>query len=80
VAEAADLTFDRTAVTLLTLRQDGPELDEAAAGALQDAHLDYLAGLHEAGCLPSAPRHPPRGTDCVPLRIGPGLADCQPSL
>jgi uncharacterized protein YciI len=54
VAEAGDLSFDRSPVTLLTLRSEGPQLDEAALGALQDAHLDYNAGLHEAGHLLAA--------------------------
>ncbi len=36
------------------LRPDAPRLDEAAAAALQDAHLAYLAELHEAGHLLAA--------------------------
>jgi uncharacterized protein YciI len=36
------------------LRDDAPVLDEAAADALQDAHLDYLATLHEQGHLLAA--------------------------
>ena len=46
--------FDRFTVSLLVLRPDAPQLDEAAANALQDAHLSYLADLHEAGHLLAA--------------------------
>jgi uncharacterized protein len=45
------MQFDRFTVALLLLRPDGPELDEDAASALQDAHLAHLADLHEAGHL-----------------------------
>jgi uncharacterized protein len=46
--------FDRLTIALLILRPDAPELDEQAAGALQDAHLSHLADLHEAGHLLAA--------------------------
>jgi len=46
--------FDQFTVVLLMLRPDAPELDEAAATALQDAHLAFLAELHEAGHLLAA--------------------------
>jgi uncharacterized protein YciI len=46
--------FDRFTVSLLVLRPDAPQLDEAAANALQDGHLSYLADLHEAGHLLAA--------------------------
>jgi uncharacterized protein YciI len=46
--------FDRFSVTLLVLRDDAPRLDEAGARALQDAHLNHLATLHEAGHLLAA--------------------------
>jgi hypothetical protein len=48
------MEFDRFTIALLILRPDAPELDEAAAAALQDAHLAHLAGLHEAGYLLAA--------------------------
>jgi uncharacterized protein YciI len=38
-------------ITLLVHRPDGPQLDEQAAAALQDAHMNHLADLHDAGHL-----------------------------
>lgn len=48
------MQFDRFTITLLVLRPDAPELDEATADALQDAHMAHLADLHEAGHLLAA--------------------------
>jgi uncharacterized protein YciI len=48
------MKFDEYTVVLLMLRPDAPELDEAAARALQDAHLAHLAELHAAGKLVAA--------------------------
>src|SRR4051812_50159568 len=48
------MEFDTFTVSLLVLRDDAPELDEEAANALQDAHLDHLANLHEQGHLVAA--------------------------
>jgi uncharacterized protein YciI len=48
------MEFDLFTVSLLVLRDDAPELDEEAANALQDAHLDHLANLHEQGHLVAA--------------------------
>jgi len=48
------LDFDRFTIVLLILRPDAPQLDEEAADALQDAHMAYLAELHEAGYLLAA--------------------------
>lgn len=45
------MRFDRFSIALLTLRPDAPRLDEAAAAALQDAHMAYNADLHDAGHL-----------------------------
>lgn len=45
------MQFDGFTVALLVARPDAPQLDEAEASALQDAHLSHLAGLHEAGHL-----------------------------
>ncbi len=48
------MQFDQFTITLLILRPDAPQLDEAAANALQDAHMAHLAALHEAGWLLAA--------------------------
>ncbi|HEU5160000.1 MAG TPA: YciI family protein [Streptosporangiaceae bacterium] len=48
------MKFDHFTVVLLVLRPDAPRLDEAAAAALQDAHLAHLAELHQAGHLLAA--------------------------
>ena len=48
------MEFDSYTVTLLVLRPDAPELDEAALDALQDQHLAHLADLHDAGHLLAA--------------------------
>jgi uncharacterized protein YciI len=50
----AAMQFDRFTVVLLVQRPDAPVLDEAAATALQDAHLAHLAKLHEEGYLLAA--------------------------
>jgi uncharacterized protein YciI len=39
---------------LLLTPPDAPELDDEAAAELQDAHLSYLAALHEGGQLLAA--------------------------
>jgi uncharacterized protein YciI len=46
--------FDRFTIALLILRPDAPVLDELAAGELQNAHMAYLADLHDAGYLLAA--------------------------
>jgi uncharacterized protein len=43
--------FDQFTIVLAMLRPDAPDLDEEAADALQDAHMAFLADLHEAGHL-----------------------------
>ena len=48
------MRFDRFTIALLILRPDAPRLDDAAAAALQDAHMAHLADLHEAGHLLAA--------------------------
>jgi uncharacterized protein len=50
----APVRFDLFTIALLTLRDDAPQLDEEAAAALQDAHMAYNAGLHDAGDLLAA--------------------------
>jgi uncharacterized protein len=46
--------FDSLTVSLLVLRDDAPDWDEETANAMQDAHLDHLATLHEQGHLVAA--------------------------
>jgi uncharacterized protein YciI len=46
--------FDRHTVVLLLTPPDAPQLSDEDADALQDAHLSYLAKLHEAGHLLAA--------------------------
>jgi uncharacterized protein len=48
------MEFDRYTVVLLMTPRNPPELSEEATDALQDAHLDHLAKLHEAGHLLAA--------------------------
>ena len=61
------MEFDQFTVVLLLTLPGAPQLDEAAAAELQDAHLSYLAALHEsgrllaAGPLPGEPRRRFRG-------------------
>jgi uncharacterized protein YciI len=46
--------FDSFTVSLLVLRDDAPDWDDETARAMQDAHLDHLATLHEQGHLVAA--------------------------
>jgi uncharacterized protein YciI len=46
--------FDSFTVSLLVLRDDAPVWDDETATAMQDAHLDHLATLHEQGHLLAA--------------------------
>jgi uncharacterized protein YciI len=56
------MEFENYTVVLLVTNPDAPELDEADAARLQDAHLDYLADLHEAGhLLAVGPLNDPEG-------------------
>jgi len=48
------MEFDTFSVSLLVLRDDAPDWDEETANAMQDAHLDHLANLHEQGHLVAA--------------------------
>ena len=48
------MDFDSFSIALLIRRPDAPELDAAAATALQDGHLAHLAELHDAGHLLAA--------------------------
>jgi len=46
--------FDRFSIVMLYRNPEAPELSDEEGGALQDAHLDHLATLHEAGHLVAA--------------------------
>ena len=48
------MEFDRYTIALSILRPDAPQLPDADAGALQDAHMAHLADLHEEGHLLAA--------------------------
>jgi len=48
------MQFDHLTISLLTLRPDAPDLDDAALDALQDRHHSHLADLHDAGDLLAA--------------------------
>ena len=48
------MEFDSFTVSLLVLRDDAPDWDDETAAAMQDAHLDHLATLHEQGHLVAA--------------------------
>ena len=48
------MEFDRFTAVLLISRPDAPKLDEQAEDTLQDAHLAFLADLHQAGYLIAA--------------------------
>jgi hypothetical protein len=48
------MDFDRWTILLLERRDDAPRLNGAESAALQDAHLAYLARLHEEGHLLAA--------------------------
>jgi uncharacterized protein YciI len=45
------MRFDSFTVILLELRGDAPVLSKEATQALQDAHMSYLADLHDTGAL-----------------------------
>jgi uncharacterized protein len=48
------MKFDRFTVTLLILRKDAPKLSEQEENALQDAHMAFVAKLHEEGHILAA--------------------------
>jgi uncharacterized protein len=48
------MQFDQFTIALLIRRPDAPQLDEAEEAVLQDAHMAFLADLHEAGYLLAA--------------------------
>jgi len=48
------MEFDQFSIALLVTPRDAPPLSEQEEAALQDAHMDHLARLHEAGSLLAA--------------------------
>jgi uncharacterized protein YciI len=48
------MRFDRFTISLMLRAPDAPQLDEGVAAGVQDAHLAYLAELHESGALLAA--------------------------
>lgn len=48
------MDFDRFTAALLVLRDDAPDLGPDNAAALQNAHMAYLADLHDRGYLLAA--------------------------
>jgi uncharacterized protein len=48
------MEFDTYTVALLEEGPGGPNLSESEINALQDAHMDHLATLHESGQLQAA--------------------------
>lgn len=48
------MDFDSFTVVLLIRADDAPEFTEAQGDALQDEHMAFLAGLHQAGQLVAA--------------------------
>ena len=46
--------FDHYTITLLLLRPDAPEMDDAELDELQSRHLAHLADLHDQGVLLAA--------------------------
>jgi uncharacterized protein len=52
--EGGMLRFDHFTIALSLRPPDAPQLDEQTAAAVQDAHLNHLAHLHEAGWLLAA--------------------------
>jgi len=79
------MEFDRFSITLLVKRADAPDLDDAQANALQDAHMAHLADLHEAGHLLAAgPLQDPelRGLSIlnVPVEKARALKEADPAV
>lgn len=48
------MNFDKFSIALLILRSDAPKLSESEENTLQDAHMAYLAKLHDEGHLLAA--------------------------
>ncbi len=54
VLQRSEMQFDQFTIALLIRRPEAPRLDEKTESALQDAHLAYLAKLHDEGYLLAA--------------------------
>lgn len=79
------MELDSFTVALLVLRDDAPAWDEETANAMQDAHLDHLATLHEQGHLVAAgPLGHDRFRGLSVLRVPPdearALAEADPTV
>ena len=69
------MQFDQFTIVLAVLRPDAPVLDEEAADALQDAHMAFLADLHEAGhLLAGGPLEDPEYRGLSIMKVGPDRA------
>ena len=70
------MDFDRFTIGLLILRTDAPRLSDTEENALQDAHMAYLAKLHDEGLLLAAgPLLGPSDRDLRGLAIYRGSPD-----
>ena len=63
------MEFDRFTIALLVTNPDGPQRSEPESHAIQDAHLDFLATLHDAGHLLAAGPVPDPGGELRGLSI-----------
>jgi uncharacterized protein len=67
---ARDMEFDSLTVVLLVAGPNAEKIDKRELDALQDAHMDNLATLHETGVLQAAgPISDPQGTSIRGLSI-----------
>ena len=70
------MKFDKFTVALLIVREDAPKLSEREENALQDAHMTYLAKLHEEGhILAAGPIAGPKDREIRGLSIYKGSPD-----
>ena len=70
------MKFDKFTVALLIVREDAPKLSEREENALQDAHMTYLAKLHEEGhILAAGPILGPKDREIRGLSIYKGSPD-----
>ncbi len=54
VLQRSEIQFDQFTIALLIRRPEAPRLDEKTENSFQDAHLAYLAKLHDEGYLLAA--------------------------
>jgi uncharacterized protein len=65
-----DMEFDSFTVVLLVAGPNAEKIDERELEALQDAHMDHLATMHETGVLQAAgPISDPPGTSFRGLSV-----------